>query len=51
MNKLNQEDSYELPMPATYVVNKNKEIIYSFVDEDYKKRSEPQDILNAIRNA
>lgn len=48
---LNQEDSYELPMPATYVINKNKEIIYSFVDEDYRKRLEPQDILDAIRNA
>jgi len=46
---LNGEDTYELPMPATYVVNKNKEIIYSFIDEDYTKRSEPQDILKAIR--
>lgn len=48
---LNQEDSYELPMPATYVINKNKEIIYAFVDEDYRKRLEPQDILDAIHNA
>lgn len=46
---LNQEDSYELPMPATYVINKNKEIIYSFVDEDYTKRCEPQTILDIIR--
>ncbi len=47
---LNQEETYELPMPATYVVNKNREIIYSYVVEDYTKRSEPQDILDAIRN-
>lgn len=43
-------DSYEIPMPATYVVNKKKEIIFSFIDENYKKRCEPQDILDAIRN-
>jgi len=46
---LNDEDSYELPMPATYVVNKNREIVYSFIDEDYTKRAEPQDILKVIR--
>lgn len=45
----NSEDSYELPMPATYVVNKNKEIIFSFIDEDYTKRCEPQDIIDAIK--
>lgn len=44
----NEEDSYELPLPATYVINKNKEIIYSFIDEDYTKRSEPQEILDII---
>ncbi len=46
---LNQENSYELPMPATYIINKKGEIIYSFIDEDYTKRSEPQTILDIIR--
>ncbi len=46
---LNQDNSYELPMPATYVINKKKEIIYTFVDEDYTKRCEPQTILDIIR--
>jgi peroxiredoxin len=46
----NDEDSYEIPMPATYVLNKNKEIIFSFIDEDYTKRCEPQDIIDAIKN-
>lgn len=44
----NAEDSYEIPMPATYVVNKNKEIIFAFIDEDYTKRCEPQTIIDAI---
>lgn len=46
----NKEESYEIPMPATYVINKNKEIIFSFIDEDYTKRCEPQDILDAIKS-
>ena len=45
----NDDDSYELPMPATYVINKNKEIIFSFINEDYTKRCEPQDIIDAIK--
>ncbi len=44
----NDEDSFELPMPATYVINKDKEIIYTFIDEDYTTRSEPQEILDII---
>lgn len=46
---LNKEDSYQLPMPATYIINKNREIIYAYVVEDYTQRSEPQDILDAIK--
>lgn len=38
-------------MPATYVINKNKEIIFSFVNEDYTKRCEPQDVIDAIKAA
>ena len=45
----NNDDSYEIPMPAVYVLNKNKEIIFSFIDEDYTKRCEPQDIIEAIK--
>jgi len=45
----NNDDSYELPMPATYVLNNEGVIIYSFVDEDYTKRLEPQKILEVIK--
>jgi peroxiredoxin len=44
----NEEDSYEIPMPATYVINKKKEIIFSFIDEDYTKRCEPQAIIDIL---
>lgn len=45
----NDEDSFELPMPATYLINKNKEILFSFINEDYTKRCEPQDIIDVIK--
>ena len=47
----NGDDSYILPMPAIYVINKNKEIVFSFIDEDYTKRCEPQDIIEAIKKS
>lgn len=45
----NDSTSYELPMPAIFVINKHNEIIYSFIDEDYTKRCEPQKILDIIK--
>ncbi len=47
--KSNGNESFELPMPTIYIVNKNKEIIFSFIDEDYTKRCEPKTILDTIR--
>ena len=46
----NDAETYELPMPATFVINKNAEVIFSFVDEDYTKRYEPEEIINIIKN-
>lgn len=47
--KSNDDKTYELPMPATFVINKNAEIIFSFVDEDYTKRLEPEEIINVLK--
>lgn len=43
-------DAFELPMPATYIVGVDGRIIWSFVDEDYTKRAEPEEILNVLRS-
>ena len=44
-----QENSErELPIAATYVINTNGEITYHFLEEDYKLRADPQDILEAL---
>jgi len=45
----NGDDTFELPMPATYVVEQDGKISYAFVDTDYRKRAEPTDVLTAIQ--
>lgn len=45
----NGDKTYEIPMPATFIINKNKEILFSYIDEDYTKRCEPQIILDIIK--
>jgi len=41
-------DRYELPVPATIVVNPMGEIVYIFADVDYKKRAEPAEVLTYL---
>lgn len=38
----------ELPLPGTYVVDKNGRITYSFVDIDYTKRLDPRVLLKNL---
>jgi len=45
----NRNGTFDLPSPATYIVNKNYEIIYAFVDENYRKRCEPKTIIDVIK--
>lgn len=44
----NGDDSYELPIPATYVVDSKGIIALSFADADYTKRLEPQETIKAL---
>ncbi len=46
--KHNGNFDYELPMPATYVVDKDRTIIYAFVSEDYTERANPSEILKML---
>lgn len=40
--------SNELPIAATYIVDQNGIITYDFIEEDYKLRAEPSQIVSAI---
>lgn len=45
----NGDDSWELPIPATYIVDRDGTIIYASGDEDYTQRPEPREILSACQ--
>lgn len=45
----NGTEAMELPLSATYVINKQGIITYAFLDADYKKRAEPSDVLKAVQ--
>ena len=38
----NGDDSWELPIPATYIIDRDGTILYASADEDYTERPEPR---------
>lgn len=46
----NADDSFELPMPATYIINTDGLVHYAFIDMDYTKRLEPDFIIEQLRS-
>ena len=50
LEKYNGEDSYELPLAATYVIDADGKIRYAFLDADYKLRADPEEILAALKS-
>lgn len=44
----NGDSSWELPIPAVYVVNHNSTIQYAAVNPDYTERPEPSEILRIL---
>lgn len=46
----NGDESFELPVPATYVVTPDGKIVYAFAEADYTKRAEPADVVAALKS-
>jgi len=46
---LNGDDSWGLPVPATYVIDRDGVVRAAFVDKDYTHRMEPADIVVALQ--
>lgn len=38
-------DKFELPIPATIIVDSNSKVLSAFIEPDYTKRMDPEDIL------
>jgi len=46
----NGDQSWEVPMPATYIVQPNGVISYDRVDSDWRQRPEPEEILKNLNH-
>jgi peroxiredoxin len=44
----NGDSSFKLPVPATYVVNSDKKIIYSFINPNWMERADPAEFLESL---
>ena len=51
LEKYNGDDSYELPLPATYVVDQSGVIVYAFVNHDFRKRMPAKELLRILDNS
>lgn len=47
--KFNGDESNELPLAASYIIDTNGQVIYAFLDADYRNRAEPSDLTNALK--
>ena len=45
---VNGDGSWELPIPATFIIDRDGAILYVSADEDYTQRPEPQEILHQL---
>ncbi|HVO81727.1 MAG TPA: peroxiredoxin-like family protein [Terriglobales bacterium] len=45
----NGDESWELPIPATYILNRDRTILYAEANADYADRPEPQTILQFLK--
>jgi peroxiredoxin len=46
---INGDESWELPVPATYVIARDGRIVLAYIEVDYRKRLGPEAILDALR--
>ena len=47
--KSNGTDTFELPVPATFVIDSSGTIRAAHINADYKQRMEPAEIVKALR--
>ena len=47
---INGDESWELPVPATYVIAPDGRIALAYIEVDYRKRLEPEALLSALRS-
>jgi peroxiredoxin len=51
LEEYNGDDSFKLPVPATYIIGQDGVILYDFVNADYTQRLEPAQIVAQLTDA
>ena len=46
---VNGDESWELPIPATYIIDRDGTVLFASANEDYTERPEPADIVGILR--
>lgn len=49
IQKHNGDDQFRIPIPATYIISPEGEIVYHFVNIDHTQRPEPADIVEILK--
>jgi len=47
---VNGDESWELPIPATYIIDREGTVLYASANEDYTERPEPVEIVRILAN-
>lgn len=50
LNKFNGEGNWDLPIPATFVVDADGKVAFAHVDADYTTRANTEDVLDVVRS-
>jgi hypothetical protein len=45
----NGDESWELPIPATYILDRDSTVLFASANADYSDRPEPTEILEQLR--
>jgi peroxiredoxin len=45
---VNGDESWELPIPATYIIDRDKTVLYASANEDYTERPEPAEVVRFV---
>jgi peroxiredoxin len=46
---VNGDDSWDLPIPATYIIDRDRTVLYASANEDYTARPEPAEIVRFLQ--
>jgi peroxiredoxin len=47
---INGDESWELPVPATYVIARDRLVALAYIEVDYRKRLEPEALIRCLKS-